>query len=74
FTGFITRTRSQTLPHPANTREAIRDLARALLAGVPEGTVRLIGIRLSNLQERGPAQKLLDEYLSGQARIDPGDT
>ncbi|MDD1666275.1 MAG: DNA polymerase IV [Methanomicrobiales archaeon] len=74
FTGFITRTWSQTLPHPANTGEAIRDLARTLLTNVPEGTVRLIGIRLSNLQERGPAQKLLDEYLSGQARTDPGDT
>jgi len=68
YTGFITKTFSRTLPHPTNSPGTIRDLARALLAAAPrEGTVRLIGIRFSNLQERGAAQRSIDEYLGGDA-------
>ena len=64
YTGFITKTFSRTLPHPTNSLALVRDLARALLSAAPrEGTVRLIGIRFSNLQERGAAQRSIDEYL-----------
>lgn len=63
YTGFITRTRSRTIPHGTNTLKDIRELAAALLASAPrQGTVRLIGIRLSNLQERGAAQRSITEY------------
>jgi len=66
YTGFITKTLSRTLPHETNALEDIREPARALLSSAPgKGTVRLIGIRLSNLHERGAAQRSIDEYLSG---------
>ena len=65
YTGFITRTWSQTLPHGTNTLKAIQELARTLLSAAPRrGTVRLIGIRVSNLHERGAAQRSIDEYVS----------
>jgi len=74
YTGFITRTWSRTLPHGTNTLKAIQDLAKALLSAAPRrGTVRLIGIRLSNLQERGAAQRSIGEYVSGQTRSDSGE-
>ena len=64
YTGFITKTWSRTLPHRTNSRETIRDLARELLAAAPGGkSVRLIGIRLSALQERGPDQRSIEEYI-----------
>jgi DNA polymerase IV (DinB-like DNA polymerase) len=66
YTGFITRTWSRTLPHGTNALKTMEDLARTLLSEAPRrGTVRLIGIRLSNLQERGPAQRSIDEFLDG---------
>ena len=65
YTGFITKTLSRTLPHETNALEDIRDLARALLSSAPgKGTVRLIGIRLSNLHEKAAAQRSIDEYLA----------
>ncbi|HMA05860.1 MAG TPA: DNA polymerase IV [Methanomicrobiales archaeon] len=71
YTGFVTKTWSQTLPHPANSLKVIRDLAKTLLSTVPGGTVRLIGIRLSNLQERGPSQRQIDEFLPSESSPDP---
>jgi DNA polymerase IV (DinB-like DNA polymerase) len=66
YTGFITKTFSQTLPHGTNALEDMVELARSLLSSAPgRGTVRLIGIRLSNLHERGTTQRLIDEYLPG---------
>jgi DNA polymerase IV (DinB-like DNA polymerase) len=74
YTGFITKTWSRTIPHETNTLQTLQDLARGLLASVPgRGTVRLIGIRLSNLQELGAAQRSIDEYLSGRSHSDTGE-
>ncbi len=71
YTGFITKTWSRTLPHGTNALKDIRDLAYGLLSGAPrKGTVRLVGIRLSNLQERGPAQRSIGEFLAGDAARD----
>ncbi|HVP24431.1 MAG TPA: DNA polymerase IV [Methanomicrobiales archaeon] len=66
YTGFVTKTLSRTLPHATNGLREIRDLAGELLAVAPrKGTVRLLGIRLSNLQEKGPSQRSIGEYLPG---------
>jgi DNA polymerase IV (DinB-like DNA polymerase) len=74
YTGFVTKTFSRTLPHGANAIQAIQDLARELLATAPgRGTVRLVGIRLSNLHERGAAQRSIGEYLSEGTPSDPAD-
>ena len=74
YTGFITRTWSHTLPHATNSLKVIQDLAKGLLSAAPHrGTVRLLGIRFSNLQELGATQRSIDEYLPGGARPDPGD-
>jgi DNA polymerase IV (DinB-like DNA polymerase) len=71
YTGFITKTWARTLPHGTNALKAIEDLARDLLSAAPRrGTVRLIGIRLSNLQERGPAQRSIDEYFPEEPSSD----
>ena len=64
YTGFITKTWSRTLPHETDALQTMRDLARALLSSAPhQGTVRLVGIRLSNLKELGPGQHSIGEYL-----------
>jgi DNA polymerase IV (DinB-like DNA polymerase) len=69
YTGFITRTWSRTIPHETNALQTIRDLARGLLSSAPhQGTVRLVGIRLSNLKELGPGQQSIGEYLGGGNR------
>jgi len=66
YTGFITRTWSKTIPHETDSLQTMRDLARGLLSSAPhQGTVRLIGIRLSNLKELGPGQQSIDGYLEG---------
>ncbi len=75
YTGFITKTWSRTLPHVTNALQDIREIARSLLAAAPrENTVRLIGIRLSSLQELGPAQRSIHEYLSRETPGGPGDS
>jgi DNA polymerase IV (archaeal DinB-like DNA polymerase) len=67
YTGFITKTLSRTLPHATNGTREMLSLARELFASTPRtGTVRLLGIRLSNLQEKGPSQRSIDEYLPGK--------
>jgi len=72
YTGFITKTLSRTLPRPGNSLATIRELARELLAAAPGGTtVRLVGIRLSGLQERGADQRSIEEYLGPESRADP---
>jgi DNA polymerase IV (DinB-like DNA polymerase) len=74
YTGFITRTWSRTLPRRTNTLQAIRETARGLLAAAPGGnTIRLVGIRLSGLRERGPDQRSIGEYLGQDSRGDPED-
>jgi DNA polymerase IV (archaeal DinB-like DNA polymerase) len=72
YTGFVTKTLSRTLPRPGNSLATIRELARELLAAAPGGTtVRLVGIRLSGLQERGADQRSIEEYLGPGSRADP---
>ncbi|MDD1664865.1 MAG: DNA polymerase IV [Methanomicrobiales archaeon] len=74
YTGFITRTWSRTIPHETNALQAIQDLARGLLSSVPhQGTVRLVGIRLSHLQELGAEQRSIDEYLDRGPHSGSGD-
>ncbi|HVN66151.1 MAG TPA: DNA polymerase IV [Methanomicrobiales archaeon] len=71
YTGFITKTLSRTLPHPDSSLATIRGLARELLAAAPGGsTVRLVGIRLSGLQERGADQRSIEEYLAADSGED----
>jgi DNA polymerase IV (DinB-like DNA polymerase) len=73
YTGFITRTWSRTIPHETNALQAIQDLAHGLLSSAPhQGTVRLVGIRLSHLQELGADQRSIDEYLNEGAHPDSG--
>jgi hypothetical protein len=73
YTGFITKTWARTLPHGTNALETMEDLARDLLSAAPrQGNVRLIGIRLSNLQERGPSQRSIDEYIPEDPPPDSG--
>jgi len=74
YTGFITRTWSRTIPHETNALQTMRDLARELLSSAPhQGTVRLVGIRLSHLRELGAEQHSIDEYLSEGAPPGEGD-
>ncbi|MDD1661517.1 MAG: DNA polymerase IV [Methanomicrobiales archaeon] len=74
YTGFITRTWSRTIPHETNALQTIRDLARGLLISAPhQGTVRLVGIRLSHLQELGAEQRSIDEYLGKGKHPGEGD-
>jgi DNA polymerase IV (DinB-like DNA polymerase) len=73
YTGFITRTWSRTIPHETNALQTMRDLARGLLSSAPhQGTVRLVGIRLSNLKELGAGQHSIDEYLDEGTNRDSG--
>jgi DNA polymerase IV (DinB-like DNA polymerase) len=74
YTGFITKTWSRTLPHRTNSLQAIQETARGLLAAAPGGnTVRLVGIRLSGLQMRGPDQRSIGEFLPEDPPGDPAD-
>ncbi|MDD1718498.1 MAG: DNA polymerase IV [Methanoregulaceae archaeon] len=63
FEGFETRTRSRTLERRARDLETISGLARDLLSGHLSGRkIRLIGVRLSGLEEGGEKQKTLAEF------------
>ncbi len=67
FAGFVTITRSATLPSPVATAAAILDAVGPLLANVDPGPgVRLIGVQASNLGQ--PAEQLrLDDFDDGSA-------
>ena len=57
YHGFVTRTRSRTLPHPSDEPGMVREVSRALLREMYDGRkVRLIGIRLSALEKTDPRQ------------------
>jgi DNA polymerase IV (DinB-like DNA polymerase) len=63
FSGFVTRTRSQSLPHCTDDPCAIGTAARNLFVEMAGGaTIRLIGIRLSHFDERGACQRRLDDF------------
>jgi DNA polymerase IV (DinB-like DNA polymerase) len=60
---FITRTRAHTLPHYTDEPGVIKDTAKALLKGFIDGKlVRLVGVKLSNLEKRRTRQKLMEEF------------
>lgn len=63
---FDTFTRARTVPEPVDDPQAVRRLARELLAEaspLPE-PVRLLGLRVSGLRKEGPRQTTLDEWVS----------
>ncbi len=61
---FITRTRAHTLPHYTDEQGVIKETAKALLKKFIDGKlVRLIGVRLSNLEKRRTRQKLMEEFV-----------
>jgi DNA polymerase IV (DinB-like DNA polymerase) len=63
FSGYITRTRSRSLPHCTNDPDAIGGAIRSLFREMYTGAkVRLIGVRLSNFDETSSQQTLLDEF------------
>jgi DNA polymerase IV (DinB-like DNA polymerase) len=63
YRGFITRTRSRTLEHHTCDPALIRAGARQLLADFLDGRyVRLIGLRLSMLDDDRARQTSLDEF------------
>jgi len=74
YTGFITRTWSRTIPRETDALQTIQDLARGLLSSAPhQGTVRLVGIRLSNLRGLGAGQHSIGEYLDEGTGSGPED-
>jgi DNA polymerase IV (DinB-like DNA polymerase) len=65
YEGFITRTKSRSLEHPAIDLSPIRALSRALLLEFPHGKkIRLIGLRLSGLTRQESQQKTISEFSS----------
>ncbi len=63
FSGFVTRTRSRSLERPSRDSGEILDVSRELFDLFPGGReIRLIGIRLSGLEEGGRSQKTLSEF------------
>ena len=73
FAGFITITRSTTLPSPIATAAAILDAVGPLLASIdPSPGVRLIGVHASNFGE--PAEQLsLDDLFTNPERAPATD-
>ncbi len=61
---FITRTRAHTLAHYTDEQGVIKETAKALLKEFINGKlVRLIGVRLSNLEKRRTRQRLMEEFV-----------
>jgi DNA polymerase IV (DinB-like DNA polymerase) len=66
FSGYVTRTRSRSLPHCTDDPDAIGGAVRSLFRELHTGaTIRLIGVRLSGFDETGSQKTLLDEYGPG---------
>jgi DNA polymerase IV (DinB-like DNA polymerase) len=62
--GFVTHTRSRTRQQPTNDLRIIKRQAAELLREfLNSGKIRLIGLRLSNLERRASQQKLISDYL-----------
>lgn len=61
--GFITHTRAHTLGHHTDELDMIKDTAKALLTEFLDGRmIRLIGVRLSNLERQRTRQKSMEEF------------
>ena len=60
YSSFKTVTRSKTVEVPVNVGKRIYAVARDLLARVPDGPMRLLGVQVSNLSDvRAPVQTTL---------------
>ncbi|MDD4136859.1 MAG: DNA polymerase IV [Methanoregula sp.] len=60
YQGFITRSKSRSLPHFSRDAATVRSLVHALFGEVYDGRkVRLLGIRLSSLEKRDSGQVTL---------------
>jgi DNA polymerase IV len=71
FWNFKTVTRSRTLDVPINLGKRIYAVTRELLAKIPEGPLRLLGVQVSNLEDvRTPVQT----GLFGSLEADEPDT
>ncbi len=64
YSGFITHTRAHTLEHFTGDINVIKDISKSLLMEFLDGKkIRLIGIRLSNLEKVKARQKSMEEFL-----------
>ncbi len=64
YRGFITHTRAHTLEHSTDDINIIKDTSKSLLKEFLSGKkIRLIGIRLSNLEKLRARQKSMEEFL-----------
>ena len=69
YADFKTVTRSQTLASSTNLGPRIYSVARELMSRVPEGSFRLIGVQVSNLEDvREPVQADLFSGLDDSGR------
>jgi DNA polymerase IV (archaeal DinB-like DNA polymerase) len=60
YTGFVTRSRSRSLPHYAGETAPVRSLVQALFREVYDGRkIRLIGVRLSSFEKQKTGQATL---------------
>ena len=64
YTGFVTKSRAQSLDHPTHDAAILRVTARALLGELLTGPpVRLVGVALSSLEPDGGGQTRIDDFL-----------
>jgi len=60
YQGFVTRSKSRSLPHFSHDTATVRSLVHALFGEVYDGRkIRLLGIRLSSFEKRGTGQVTL---------------
>ncbi len=64
FTGFVTKSRAKSLPHPTHDRATLQITALALLDELLTGPpVRLVGVALSSLEPDEGGQTRIDDFL-----------
>ncbi len=69
YRGFITHTRTHTLEHFTSDINVTKDTSKSLLNEFLDGKkIRLIGIRLSNLEKTTARQKSMEEFISTSAQ------
>lgn len=65
YRGFITHTRAHTLEHFTDDINVMKDISKSLLKEFLNGKkIRLIGIRLSNLEKARARQKSMEEFIA----------
>ncbi|HDQ07609.1 MAG TPA: DNA polymerase IV [Methanoculleus sp.] len=64
YTGFVTKSRAQSLPRPTDDRETLGITGCALLDELLTGQpVRLVGVALSSLEPDGGGQTRIDDFV-----------